>query len=328
MPPAPGLGVVAVKRALVLIMLAACGGGGDNPDAGPLPDAGTWTGEDLAGACPLAERVGGFTIESGGNAPVVFGSVADSVLPISVLTELDSAGGCTILRKENPFCEPPCGPNETCALDETCVAYPRNQGVGAITVTGLAAEIVMQPDVTKNYSNTTITEPLFADDALIQLSAAGDELGAFTLRGVGSDDLVLATNDITIVPGDDLEIAYTASGRTDVTIYFRLNVDQHGNSPGFLYCAQEDTGTLTIPAALVDGLLELGQSGVPNAYMSRRTTDSVDIGPGCADLVVSETIPPNQLHVIVEGVHYCTPPMMCPKGETCNFETFICEPDV
>jgi hypothetical protein len=51
----------------------------------------------------------------------------------------------------------------------------------------------------------------------------------------------------------------------------------------------------------------------------------VNIGPGCADFVVSESVPPNQLRVTVEGVHYCEPPMMCPPGETCNLTTFICE---
>jgi hypothetical protein len=131
--------------------------------------------------------------------------------------------------------------------------------------------------------------------------------------------------EILIRPGTDLVIPYTASGRDDVDVYLSLNVDQHGNSPGAVVCTQDDTGSVTVPATIVDGLLALGQSGVPNAYISRRTTDSATVGPGCAELVVSETVPPNQLQVRVEGVSYCTPPQMCPMGMTCNTTTFICE---
>jgi hypothetical protein len=314
----------AVVGALVALGIASCGGGGGEP-ADAMPDSGTWTGDDLAGACPLASRVGGFVVESGGNAPVVFGSVADSVLPIEVLTELDSAGGCTILRRENPFCDPPCLPSETCDLTDVCVPYPRNQSAGDVTISGLTQPVEMQPDVSKSYNYTTGTEPLFAEGSLIQLDAAGGEVPRFTLRGVGTADLTLASTDFTIVPGSDLVIPYTASSRDDVDVWFRLNVDQHGNSPGRVVCLQDDTGMVTVPAAIVDAILDLGQSGVPNAQISRRTTDSVTVGAGCVDFVVSETVPPNQLRVTVEGVHYCKPPMMCPKGLTCNLQTFICE---
>ena len=48
----------------------------------------TLTSVTTPGACPQEMRLGGFLLESGGNAPTVVGSVADSVLPISVRTEL------------------------------------------------------------------------------------------------------------------------------------------------------------------------------------------------------------------------------------------------
>ena len=76
----------------IALAVAACGGGGGGEPDAVRPDSGTWDGNDLAGACPLATRVGGFLVESGGNAPTVYGQIADSVLPISVLTELSAAG--------------------------------------------------------------------------------------------------------------------------------------------------------------------------------------------------------------------------------------------
>jgi hypothetical protein len=306
----------------IAVVMAGCNGGGDD---GPPADGETWTGEDLAGACPQETRVGGFIVESGGNAAAVAGSVADAVLPISVRTEVAAAGGCRILRRENPFCDPPCAGNETCGLDGTCVLYPRNQQLGTVRLAGTSPAMEMMADTTRYYSNTSAQEPLFSEGALIQLDAEGGDLAAFRLRGVGVEDLVLASMDILVRPGMDLVIPYTASGRTDVDVYLSMNVDQHGSSPGAVVCVQEDTGMVTVPASIVDGLLALGQSGVPNAYMSRRTTDSVNVGPGCAELVVSETVPPNELIVRVEGVYYCTPPQMCPMGMTCNLQTFICE---
>ena len=310
------------RLALVIgVAAAACGGGGDDAPA----DGETWTGEDLAGACPQETRVGGFLLESGGNAATVAGSVADSVLPISVRTEVGAEGGCRILRRENPFCDPPCAGNETCDLQGACVLYPRNQQLGTVTINGTSPAMELTADTTRYYSNTSAQEPLFAEGALIQLDTSGGDLAAFRLRGIGVQDLVLASMDILVQPGTDLVIPYTASGRTDVDIQLSMNVDQHGSSPGAVVCTQDDTGSITVPASMVDGLLALGQSGVPNANISRRTTDSVTVGPGCAELVVSETVPANQLVVRVEGVFYCTPPQMCPMGMTCNTTTFICE---
>jgi hypothetical protein len=310
---------------VALLVLGACGDDdGVNPGD---PDAGTWTGDDLAGPCTLATRVGGFTAESGGNAPVVAGFVRDGVLPISVLTESMVMGDCRFLKREIlPPCDPACSGSQVCGLDSMCHPYPLEQDVGAVTLDGVASAATLGKDVSNNYSAASPAEPLFAEGALIALHAAGaGTVGAFTLRGVGVAPLVLATNEWVITPGQPFTINWTASGRTDVRVHVRLNVDQHGNSPSFLDCDTGDTGTLTVPAALVDALLGLGQSGVPNAKIQRRTADSVQVGAGCADFVVSTTVPPNQLHVSVEGVDYCTPPMMCPPGKTCNTQTFICE---
>lgn len=312
------------RIALVALVVAGCGGGGGGP-ADAVPDSSTWTGDDLRGACPLAARVGGFVVESGGNAPTVYGSVADGVLPVSVLTELAAAGDCVLVRRENPFCDPPCTTSETCGLDGACVPYPVNQSAGTVAIAGLTAPLAMEPDATDAYANLTATEPLFAPGALIQLDAAGADVARFTLRGIGVADLALASNNIVIMPGADLTVAYTASGTTDGRLYLTLEVDQHGLAPAALQCKQPDTGSIVVPASLVDGLLDLGQSGVPNAYVSRRTTDSATVGAGCVDFTVSETVPPNQIHVSVEGVHYCTPPMQCPPPETCNPSTLICE---
>jgi hypothetical protein len=127
-----------------------------------------------------------------------------------------------------------------------------------------------------------------------------------------------------ITPHQPLEVKWTKGTRDDMRVHVRINVDQHGNTPISLECDAADTGALTIPAALIDALLGAGQSGVPNAKIERRTVDSKDVGPGCADLVVRSRVGEPQLKLRVEGVDYCTPPKMCPPGKTCNAQ-FICE---
>jgi hypothetical protein len=52
---------------------------------------------------------------------------------------------------------------------------------------------------------------------------------------------------------------------------------------------------------MIDALLALGQSGIPSARIQRRTVDSIDVDPGCVDLVVAATVRSNELSVEVVG---------------------------
>src|SRR5688572_17448593 len=108
--------------------LLACGG--DGASAPGEADGGGWTGESLAGPCPLASRLGGFLVESGGVAPVVAGAVREGVLPLEVLDEGVADGACRILTRPQPFCDPACGDDEVCGLDDSCAPYPLEQPLG------------------------------------------------------------------------------------------------------------------------------------------------------------------------------------------------------
>jgi len=283
---------------IVLALLVACGGG-----TNPAPDAGSqcrdaedsgvdWPAPgDEGAACSLDTRVGGFEVADLGAYSAVSGSVAAGVLPITVLEEVGREGDCVLLRKENPFCDPPCAPGELCndpdgnpATDGTCEPYPPNLDAGPVHVAGILQDVIMLPDASKNYSETCVPDPLFDEGAPIQLFAEGAEAETFSLDGTGVAPLE-ADTAWTMSPGTPLDVVWTPSdgpGR----IWLSFNVDQHGNSPVTLVCDVEDTGATTVPATLIDQLIDFGVSGFATGLMRRRTVDSVQIAEGCVDLLV------------------------------------------
>ena len=82
----------------------------------------------LAGECPLASRYGNFEVDVYEDYSLVSGSVADGVNPVTVLELLDEEGDCKLLRRNNPFCDPPCGAGDVCDFDGSCIPFPLQPG--------------------------------------------------------------------------------------------------------------------------------------------------------------------------------------------------------
>jgi hypothetical protein len=132
-------------------------------------------------------------------------------------------------------------------------------------------------------------------------SGCGGPVRRFALRGVGGPALELVTTDWLLAAGAPLAIEWTRSERDDLRVHVSMSVDQHGIAPSSLECEAADAGSLTVPAGMVDALLELGQSGIPSARIQRLSVDSAEVGPGCADLTVSSTVRSSELTVRVAG---------------------------
>jgi hypothetical protein len=88
-----------------------------------------------------------------------------------------------------------------------------------------------------------------------------------------------------------------------------------------LYCEVEDSGSLTIPASMVNEMIARGVSGFPAAYVYRRTMDHVETKLGCVDMEVSVQHEP---FLAVEGHTPCFSNANCPKGQTCDLPTQTC----
>ena len=285
----------------------------------------------LGGACELANKYGTFVVEvyDGDGYSIVSGSALDGVVPITNLENVGEDGECVLLKRNNPFCDPTCQGGETCDFDGECIPYPEAQDLGVVTVGGLGDDVVMRPvEPGTQYFDTSISHPAFVEGDLVELRT--HENGAFgdiEMHGVGVAPLVLSNTEWTLIDGNDFVIQWTEAGTSPVRseVFMRLTIDQHGTTPISMYCSFEDDGEGTVPASLLSQLINSGVTGFPNAVITRRTIDSIDVpGDGCLEFVVASPQQPDP-SVDVDGFTPCTRDQDCPKGQTCNIPFEICE---
>ena len=322
-------------RASFLVLLMACGdketdSAPTTTDPTPTDSGTTPSGEDpttvpLNGVCDLADDYGGFVVEAYDEYSIVSGSIADGVVPITVLELIGSDGDCEVKRRNNPFCDPSCESGQTCDFDGNCITYPSNQDLGVVTVLGLDENVEMEAVVPGNtYFNTSLPHPAFSGGELIELQMPGGTYGPVTLFGVGVEELSATDKEWRVESGYDLIVTWDPPAgeviRSEITL--RINIDQHGTSPSSVYCTFEDDGEGTVPASVVQQLVEVGVSGFPSGLIVRRTADKADAGDGCTDFEVSSR---RDVSVDVIGYTPCISDNDCPEGQTCNVEMQICE---
>ena len=300
---------------------SAHGGDDDDSTDGPIGDPAT---VPLEGACALDQRLGGFVVEAYEDYSIVDGTVSDGVVPLSVLGEVTQEGSCRLMRRNNPFCDPPCAPDEACDFDGECIPYPQPQDLGTVTVLGLEAEVVMEPVVPGySYFDTSLPHPVFEPWELLELRTTGGAVDAFTLHGLGVHPMDGADLEWVVVEDAPLQVTWTAPDvEVRSTVALTLNIDQHGASPITVHCAFEDVGTGEVPASLIAQLFGAGVSGYPNGSIRRHTVDSTSVGVGCVDLEINS---PRAANVDVAGYIPCTDDDDCPDGLECNEVIGLCE---
>jgi hypothetical protein len=327
---------------LLASALVACGnedkdpgGGGDvdgdaDTDADSDTDTDADTGPDpatvpLAGGCALEDLYGGFVVESYEDYSIVDGDVSNGVVPVTILDPVGQEGDCTLLKRNNPFCDPACAPDETCDPVAGCIPYPEEQDLGTVTVDGLLEEVVMEPiSPGFSYFDTTIPHIPYVPGDLITLTSTGAAVEPMQMYGVGVEPLEIPDTDFVLYRDQDLIFTWTApGGPVRSTIYTRVTVDQHGLTPIQLTCVTEDDGEIAIPASLVTDLIDAGVTGFPNGLIIRQTVDSMTVlTDGCVDFQVNSPREPN---IRVDGFIPCTRDEDCPTGQTCNELIEICE---
>ncbi len=302
---------------------------GESGETGEPAETGDTSGYDaetvpLDGICADEVHQGEFRIDANEDYAYVTGSVANGVVPATILTELESSGGCTIWRKENPFCDPTCDPGYTCDFDGTCVRYPEGQELGTVNVYGLLEPVSMEPVVPGyEYFNTSVPNPPWTAGGMVRLSSTGGVFEPFTLYGVGPDDLTMASSEWVVTSGEPLALSWTPPTTTTRTqVRATLQIDQHGTTPSTVVCWFEDDGEAEIPAEILEVMTDLGISGFPNGSVMRLTVDSTEVGEGCADLWLTSSRVPT---VSITGYTPCTRDGDCPEGQECNEEMERCE---
>ncbi|MBL4632598.1 MAG: hypothetical protein JKY56_01925 [Kofleriaceae bacterium] len=321
-----------VAAFLCVPMACGDGGGGSDTDGGG-PDAnsagcglsGSGTSDlELRGICAQDKLLGSVILELQDDFSYLDAKISDTVLPSSVRTEEMSMAGCRLMRKRNPFCSPTCGMEEACNFDGECVAYPKRLDVSEICVAGLAESYIMTAEAPGfHYFNTQLEHPAFAGGERIEVRSPGGSLGSIELAGVGVTKIKTDDSQWTVEDGKDLAVSWTTSANNShSSIYITINVDQHGSSPLLLECELPDTGSASIPSALINELLTSGISGFPVGKIERRTADSIAVPGGCVEFLVRS---PATVAVRVAGHTPCTRDDQCPSGQTCNLQQETCE---
>lgn len=288
---------------------------------GPVEDPAT---VELAGPCPMDTDLGGFSVTAT-DATDVAGTVSNGVVPITILENIGTDGDCVLLRRNNPHCEPACDPGQTCDWEGECIAYPSNQDLGVVTIDGLAQPVEMEPVFPGNtYFDTTLPHPAMTPGELVTLRMPEGTYGPARMHGVAVDPLTGLAEEWSIEAGVDLELTWdatvTSPARSEVWV--SVNIDQHGVSPGTLFCTFEDDGAGTVSGALIEQMVSVGVTGFPSGSIVRRTVDHADAGDGCMDFTVSSRA---GVAVDVIGFTPCTSTAECPDGLVCNTELQICE---
>jgi len=302
--------------ALSLALAAAAGCDGEEkgePDADVPTDT-----PDLRGACGLADKIGWFSVQHELDYSAVSGEVKDGVVPISILEEVSQSGGCALLRRNNPECDPACQPGTTCDFDGTCIPYPQNKSVGQVVVLGLNKEVVMEAGA---YFDTTMPPPAFDPGAHVRLDAAGEDYPSFELYGRGVTPIEVAGGTLVLREDQPLDVSWIASDDEQVHVLLTFNIDQHGSTPVTMFCEAPDTGSFSVPATMVNEFKNSGVSGFSSANLYRRTVDSVELEAGCIQF---EIYSHRAADLQVEGHIPCDGPGDCPDGMTCDLPTNTC----
>jgi hypothetical protein len=270
----------------------------------------------LQGACLSSEHLGGFRIEEGSPQSYLAGAVRDGVVPDAIETEIYHSGLCTLRQPPRTFCDPACDPGFVCNLTNTCVPYPTGIDLGQVSVRGDGVSWSIAPTDPGPRYDLVGPDPLVPAHTWVMLTAATGGAGG-PLYGVGPEPLILGSTDWPLDGTDDLLLSWTppsdASTLTDVT--FTLLTNQHGVRPVTLRCELPDTGTAAIPRSALDQLLALGVSGVPSAFATRRSADSVQAEDGCIDFQIRRTV---RGYPSLGGRVACVSDVQCPTGTTCD----------
>lgn len=287
---------------------------------------------DDGGARNQGVRVGEFSLElvppdeSSGTAgsTKLLGKVWDGPVPESVRwDEQAKAEGCVLFTPRTPFCEESCG-SAVCIDDNVCKAYPTALDVGAVKVAGVRtstgeSEFTSEP-VNASYQlpvDLSLPYPAFEEGAALELAAAGGDLAPFTIAGTGIAPLVLEGSEegFLLTPGEGLSLSWQAAGASAASrVHVKLDISHHGGSKGKIECDVEDDGSLTIPAALTDALVDLGVAGFPTVEVTRSSVSSVDTRVGRIEL---KTYMDVGAAILIPGLVSCSDPADCPEGETC-----------
>jgi hypothetical protein len=260
----------------------------------------------------------------------VVGQVGDGPVPANVVwTVTKTEGGCRLSVPSAPFCEVSCGA-DVCVADDKCQAYPAGHSVGAVTLKGIkladgGSDLALK-EIAKAYqppAGTMLAYPPFAAGDDVTLHATGGDYAAFDLASKGVDPLSLTSTDYELDVGKALQLTWDApADPKGAQIFVKVDISHHGGAKGKIECEVDDTGSLSISAAMITQLIGLGVAGYPSVVVARQAIGTAKIAPGVVRLEISAR---TEQYLTVKGYTSCTVNEDCPDGKTCRTADSTCQ---
>lgn len=298
---------------LAVLALAACG-----DDGGGGPDGGIDVSSLTYDPCTEATLVGGFEVLLDPAFTAAQGQVYNAVTPSQIEDTIVTDGACAIVKAPTLSCAPACAVGMTCNAAGTCVPTPVAQDVGTVTIAGLKAAVSMAPRAPTYFYNYTGTlpHPGFDPEAGLRVDVPSAGGTAVSLLGWGIDPLAGVPDEITLERGQPLALTWTAPAHTGPARFeISLNINGHGLVGEHLECVVDDTGSFTIPEALITRLFDDGRSGFPSMTVQRSTADSASTPLGCVEFRVHAR---KTVEIVIPGLESCTTDEECTPPETCQ----------
>ncbi len=284
-----------------LLLLGAC-----DIDAAvyPYPDGGLDASFIDAGPPTLASRGRFFVIEGAElhpAGPVAYAAVEGHITngdlrPLYYIAATE--GDCRLLTIDEPaFCQTVC--DGVCIGPDVCIEAPRYLSAGSATIRGLLTSINLAQQTDNAYLAVgELPLDLFTSEAVVRLSASGDEISWFVLSAGGVRALVtdLPLTPLDLDTGGDVTITW-ADPDPSTIVHLELtatNAYVGQPAPAILDCQAMDAGSLTIPASLIAAMPRMEGSCVdadcPRARLRRQHSDSIIRSTVPIQLVVASEI--------------------------------------
>ncbi|MBK9036729.1 MAG: hypothetical protein IPL61_36680 [Myxococcales bacterium] len=213
--------------------------------------------------------------------------------------EVARAGACVLKTFTPASCDPGCA-DSVCVDTDVCQRAPRFHGAGLLTITGGVAPLTLTGPAGYYQPMTQLAPELFADDATVTATLAGDAVPAHALAARGVPALVATLGDrVTLTPGEDHTVRWTpAAGDARVRLTINANNVGHGAPyAAIIECDVADSaGEITIAAALVDAFPPTNAwtvcagSDCPPSTLRRYHQAVVAIPGGDAELTVGSQL--------------------------------------
>lgn len=299
------------------------GGGAGGGAAGTVATGGTGTGGTEGGAqalyapCSEGTQVGDFSLwlmatamDSTSGSSVFNGTVWDRPGFSDHQHPVMSEGACTLMELDPAIsCTPACTGTDVCYTDGTCAPNTVSRSVGTVQLSGLAAPVSFEPAAGDfmPYSSQPgqVPYPASAPGAPITLRASGGLYAPFTLAGSGLTPLWPRAGALTVTRDSALTFEWNApdsAGRARVIAYINLGSNgglEGGGIPGAgnIVCNFPDTGTGTVPMALLTQLIDQGVGSAPLLSIQRMTVSSTQLAGGC---VAFSVVAPSSQPIVVD----------------------------